>query len=503
MKNTKKIVGILLAIVMVLSLSIPATAASITIQGTTTTPTAGHTYTVYQVFTGTKVTTDDGYDMLTNVKYGTNYTPGTTKVGDSVSTADLEAIEDAQAFAADIYNNRLLEGTAVATLNEANSWKAEGLADGYYMIIDATKVSDLPSGDSLSAYIVQILDDVTIAPKSTTTTVDKTVGDINDTTDDEIIWSDSADHDIGDIVPFEITATLEPNISLYKAYELTFHDTMSEGLTYNNDVKVFLGEKEITEYFNITAAPDAYGNTLLTISCDDVKQAGAEGSSQITVKYTATLNEDAIVGPTGNTNEVYAEFSNDPNSNGTGITEEDTVIVFTYKTIVNKTDADGKPLAGAEFTLYKFYKTLPEGAADYEVETSEDGISTLGYWLPLSAVVAAEGTEFSFNGLDDGDYKLVETKTPEGYNTIDPIEFTITAEHTIEGLESLTGIGENGFELTADLAAGSLETDVVNNRGTELPETGGIGTTLFTFFGAILVLGAGVLLITKKRMSVA
>ena len=154
--------------------------------------------------------------------------------------------------------------------------------------------------------------------------------------------------------------------------------------------------------------------------------------------------------------------------------------------IVNKVDGEGAPLTGAEFTLEKYNK-----------ETGE--------WEAITAVKNDEGTTFTFSGLDDGKYRLTETKTPAGYNSIAPIEFTITAEHDVladdPALTSLSGNATTGeITFTSSTAEGSLSTNVVNKAGSTLPETGGIGTTIFYVLGAVLVVGAGVVLVIKKRM---
>ena len=230
----------------------------------------------------------------------------------------------------------------------------------------------------------------------------------------------------------------------------------------------------------------------MTVSSDDVKALGAGDNSVITVEYTATLNENAVLGSAGNLNNVYLEYSNNPNkseagNNETGNTPADKVIVFTYKTIINKVDGEDKPLTGAEFTLEKYNK-----------ETDE--------WEAIAVVKNDEGTTFTFSGLDDGDYRLTETKTPAGYNTIEPIEFTITAEHDVlsdnPALTSLSGNATTGeITFTSSTTEGSLSADVVNKAGSTLPETGGMGTTIFYILGGLLVLFAVVLLVSKKRMS--
>ena len=176
------------------------------------------------------------------------------------------------------------------------------------------------------------------------------------------------------------------------------------------------------------------------------------------------------------------EFSNNPNSTQgleKGETPEDKVIVFTYKAIVNKKDSSKKPLAGAEFTLYKKY--------------GEE-------WKEVKKVVAKseDGTTFTFTGLDDGVYKLEETKVPAEYNTMAPIEFKIEATHDELSdnpeLKTLTGNKLTGEVLfTPDTDTGTLETDVINYKGSELPETGGMGTTVLYAAGTVMILAAAAL----------
>ena len=151
------------------------------------------------------------------------------------------------------------------------------------------------------------------------------------------------------------------------------------------------------------------------------------------------------------------------------------------------------PLTGAEFTLEKFVAD-ENGAETYK------GVK--GNWVAKTVVKNDEGTTFTISGLDDGEYRLKETTTPAGYNTIDDIYFTITATHDEDStLTVLTGIDSTGkITFIPNVSEGSLMTDVVNLPGATLPTTGGMGTTLFYVVGAILALGAGVLLVTKRRM---
>ena len=196
---------------------------------------------------------------------------------------------------------------------------------------------------------------------------------------------------------------------------------------------------------------------------------------------------------------MHLEYSNNPEQEGsTGHTPDDTVIVFTYQTTINKVDKDKNPLEGAEFTLEKFYKNESNGE-----------------WRSITKVNNGSSTVFEFAGLDDGYYRLTETTHPEGYNPIDPIYFTTTAEHELlsdnPGLISLRATETTEQHTNKEAGSitftstneddGILTTNVVNKKGSLLPETGGIGTTIFYIVGVVLVLGAGVLLVTKKRMN--
>ena len=183
------------------------------------------------------------------------------------------------------------------------------------------------------------------------------------------------------------------------------------------------------------------------------------------------------------------EYSNNPKGTGTGRTPWDNVIVFTYKVVVNKVDQAGHPLDGAQFTLTK------------KTKNGTDVVKTMDVNTTL--------TQFTLSGLDDGEYTLTETVTPAHYNTISPITFTVNADHTITWgaesrdsiLTSLSGNTASGeITFTSSKTDGTLTTNVINNIGTTLPGTGGIGTTIFYVIGGGLMVAAAILLITKKRM---
>ncbi|MGT2753995.1 isopeptide-forming domain-containing fimbrial protein [Streptococcus ovis] len=477
MKRLKLIFATLVAVLVAFASAqnVSADTYTITVDGAID----GHTYEAYQIFKG-----DLSGDTLSNITWGNGVSPaGQAALGDARTKAEtLTDTAKAEAFAKELapyLQNAIAANGATITAPEA----------GYYLIKD--KDGSLNDTDkSYTSYILEVVKDVTVKPKADVPTVQKKVKDTNDTTGETSNWQDSADHDFNDKVPFQLTATLPSNYTAYKTYYLEFADTMSKGLTFDQaSVKVTVdGVAVDASKYAITTS--AAGFSLSFADLKTVVPAATAGS-EVVVEYEATLNENAVIGSTGNPNEVQLIYSNDPNYTGggdkepKGKTPKDKVIVFTYKTVVNKVDKDKKPLAGAEFTLFKKLKDGSE--------------------KEIKVVVAEEGTQFAFNGLDDGDYVLRETKAPAGYNKISDITFTIVATHDETADEpKLTDLNGNAVSgeitFTKDVTAGSLTTDVVNNKGSELPSTGSTGTTILYVVGAILAIGAGVLLVTKKRM---
>ncbi|MDD6366753.1 MAG: isopeptide-forming domain-containing fimbrial protein, partial [Stecheria intestinalis] len=340
-------------------------------------------------------------------------------------------------------------------------------------------------------FIVQVVGDTEATVKSGVPTVEKKVKDTNDSTGKTSDWQDSADADINDDVEYQITGTMPSNIADYTTYKYMFTDTMSKGLTYTaKNAKITIGDKDVTDSFEEVVTTKDDGSTVVTWTCNNLK--GIDGvtldkDTTVVVTYSAMLNKDAVIGSAGNPNTVNLTYSNNPNDGGkgeTGKTPDDKNIVFTYKVVVNKVDQDKKSLKGAAF---KLEKKQPNGT-----------------YKEVGSFTAGEETTFTFSGLDDGNYQLTETTTPTGYNTITPIEFTISATHDTEGadpkLTELSGNATSGeAEFTPDKDAGSLTTDVVNKKGSTLPSTGGIGTTIFYVAGCAMVVLAGVMITARKK----
>ena len=478
----KKLKFILAAIVTLLVTFVggKAYAYTITINGETD----GHTFEAYQIFKG-----DLNDSTLSNIQWGTGVNQFTFNGSDNAAKI-AEGLTESNAVefskeAAKHLKQPTASGSSSIEVSEA----------GYYLIKDKDNSLTGKDGKAYTAYILKVIKDETVKPKADVPSVIKKVKDTNDTTGETTDWQDSADYDFGDKVPFQLTATLpKTNFDKYQTYYLEFSDTLSKGLEFNADsLTVKVGESVLTAgQYKITTEKDtATGATKLSVVITDVKALGGTAGGKVTVDYTATLTTDAVIGAKGNPNEVELIYSNNPNENGTGKpkdtgkTPKDTVIVFTYKTVVNKVDQNNQPLTGAEFTLFKKMKDGTEKA--------------------VSVVKNDAGTQFTFKGLDDGEYVLKETVTPAGYNTIKPITFKVVATHDVESdtpkLTDLNGEKVSGnINFSKNVDEGSLTTQVENKKGSILPSTGSIGTTVLYVAGSVLVVAAGILLVTKKRM---
>ena len=377
----------------------------------------------------------------------------------------------------------------------------DSIAQGYWMFADVTALTG-NEANSLVMVDTKGQDALTITSKTALPTVEKKVKDIEDSEDNNILdnaWHDSADHDIGDTVPFKLTGTLPSNAQYYTSFKMVFHDTLSSGLTLNDgSVKVYMYDtkhkadvdtdlndyaKDVTANFVVTTTGLTDGCTF-EVGCENVFAiSGVTKDTAFVVYYEATLNEGAAIGVAGNPNKVCLEFSNNPYDDGTGKTEEDKVTVFTYQLVINKTDSHNHELEGAGFKLYK--KNL---AGDYVL---------LGDELKGTGM-----TTFTWTGLDDGDYKLEESTVPAGYNKMSDIVFSISAVHSeTDGNPTLISL-DGGLMGTGVVDTGAITKDIVNNTGTVLPETGAQGTIMFATFGTILVVVACVFMVTRKKMSI-
>ena len=460
--------------------------------------TNGHTYTAYRVFAGdldeegtlSNITWGNGVDgtaLLTALKADATYGDAFKDCNNASDVAKvLDGFDDKSTEIAAIAK---IIGAKKATAAGSGTTSISGLAAGYYLIVDTTAENSMPDGNTYSDFMLEVVKSVEVTAKDTTTTSNKKVKDINDSVANSLTeWQDSADYDVNDDVPFKLTGTVASDYDKYSTYYFAFHDVESAGLTFKPEtVKVYVDGTEISEGY-VVKTEDLEDNCTFEVVFDDLKAVeSVQAGSVITVEYQSTLNENAVMGSAGNPNTSHIEFSNNPNGTQHGKTPDDTVIVFTYKVVVNKVDENNQPLNGAGFTLYKK--------------------NTAGQYVAVGSELKGDDmTTFTWERLDDGDYKLSETTTPTGKNTIADILFTIDANHVTESdsptLESLSGDVTSGeAEFTAVTTAGSLTTDVINQSGSTLPSTGGIGTTIFYVLGGLLVAGAGIVLVARKKAS--
>lgn len=565
MKIAKRIASLLLALAMVFTLAIsvsaltevPADTGSILVKDNNSVLASQKTFDAYKVL-DLKAYADDSGEIVTYEYtvpasladfYATRYNLDKTASDfDMKVRAGIDAEDDLYAFARDV----VAACTAAAYTGNPveNGYLFNGLPLGYYAIVDSTA-----QGEYVKPVSAIILDTATpnveIEVKAEKPPIDKNIDDDNDlnTTDDRVDANEAA---IGDTITYVIESKV-PDMTGYNKYFFIMKDTMSKGLDYTNNMTVKVGDKTLTEdEYELTVVENEDGTTSMKIVFKNFLQYNTEEfiGKAIEVSYTARLNEDAEINRTPNTNEVYLEYSNDPDVEYNGENEpneEDkelpplgetpvvTVETFTTTLEIVKTDAIGNRLQGAEFSITgetinivriekeeyvlnangthwklkdgSFTTTDPNNTIDgapvdkttyesltdkYEKVTNVTFEEKTGETITVTASVGEDGT-LRFEGLPAGKYTITETKAPEGYNILtESLEVTInwdkaSHEFTYEGAVDNNGVAR---------------ITIVNQAGDELPSTGGIGTTLFYVFGGTLVLAAVVLLVTKKRMAV-
>lgn len=492
MKLFKKFASFILAFAMVMAIAMPSVVkaegnGSITITGAK----SGHIFEAYQIFAGDL--SEDG-KSLSNITWGSGVTEaGKTEFGNAQDKArSLESNRPAAVTFANAVSKYLNTASGTRSVVEGENYKINNLTPGYYLVKDQ---DDSVSGqDSYTKFILEVVgNDMSAKVKSSVPTSEKKVKDTNDFTGKTTGWQDSADYDIGDEVPFQLTGHVATDYNEYNsAYQLVFHDTLSNGLTFNaSSVKVYVNDNTdpVTADMYTITNPTTDGHSF-DVTIHDVKALGQD-ISKVRVEYTAKLNDNAAIGSAGNPNTMYMEFSNNPNSTqggSKGQTPEDKVIVFTYKTVINKINSSHQPLTGAAF---KLEKVLENGSTELVKEYKITDVDR-------------DRTSFEFTGLDDGKYILTETETPDGYNTMHPITFSIVASHDTASanptLTELNGDKVSGeIEFATNINEGTLTANVVNYKGSELPNTGGMGTTILYAAGVILILAAGAFLLMQKK----
>ena len=563
MKALKKSLALLLALMMVLALGTTAFAAesySITVKNPNTSISmAGNTYSAYKLF---NVTYSDVTETSGNYAYTVTeeFKDFEYTVGDN--TYEGESLINYLATLSD--NAEALDTFAEAALKYAkdNSITAAGSVTAGEGATEAT-ISVPSAGYYLVAGSATAPDNQTVVAACSLTTTDPTA-EVTVKADvpsiekkivegDTLVPANTAS--IGDTVTFQLSSKV-PNMKGYEKYFFVMNDTLSEGLTYNgNDtMTVKIGDTTLTRDTDYTV--EANGQNI-TIIFKNFIQYKDQADTAVTVTYSATLNEKANLSPTeGNPNTVTLTYSNNPNETGsgtpenpdkpgegdaTGTTPQSQTKTYVTGIKINKVDgADNtKKLAGAKFSISgtaltvvltntEMFKASESGTwymlkdgtyteegptddntASYDSTTQKyekvtvvtkdtvaTEINTVGY-------TNAQGV-LTFAGLNAGEYVITELVAPSGYNLLkDSITITITenADFSNANWTVTEKVGDKDAKTLSAGADNLFSFTVENNSGTELPSTGGMGTTLFYILGGLLVVGAGVVLVTKKRMS--
>lgn len=548
MKKFKKLNAVITATLMAAALSVPM-ASSLSVSAATgdnsITVKAGNdkmthsAVAAYQVFAGTYNDADSNL-TITGWGDGINVTAFITAIkadatiGSSFAGEITNDAAGAQAVADIVgkWTDNSDEAKAFAKLAVANAATKSGtysegvisgIADGYYVMADesAATATD-PTGSAFTLGLLQVVggENVEVTTKIDYPTVVKKVQE-DDKTDDGGYgagFNDVADWDANTDVPFKIIATMPSNIDEYDHYYMNFTDTLDDTFGNPENIVVTAGTKTLVKDTDYKIETTGNDMNIVIMDLKGVDGLTVNDKTTVTVTYTAKLNVSganlAIIGRNGQENKVKLEYSNNPNKTGdgssapddTGETPEDKVIVFTYELDITK--IDGATKATIENAQFKLGNDKNQWAT-----VNEDGYFTGWVDNEASATVLKSDANgiFKVIGLDDGSYKLKELNWSEEYNIPETAFEAVIDANTlftqddyanasaalIELTGSVNGKDDTGANADDGIVAGTIE----NNKGTTLPSTGGIGTTLFYVGGGCVVALAGVALITKKRMN--
>ena len=554
----KKLTALLLALMMVLCVGLTAYAAeptgSITLKDSPTVPVAGKTFNAYKVMDATMIDPADpskgvSYTVPAAMAdfYAARYTveKSAPDFNEKV-VAGINAEEDLFVFARDILAAakaaQIVPGTVTAS-SDAHQVTIDNLPLGYYV------VEDVGAAAPISALILDTAGNVDVAIKADKPVIDKKIDGDTDTDPSTDGLVDTNTAAIGDKIPYKLT-TKVPDMTGYRKYFFVVTDVLSAGLTCNNDVTVTIdGQSLSSEQYEVTFSTAESGETTVQIVFKDFIQHKASAGQPIVINYSATLNEKAVIGVEGNPNKVNLEYSNNPNTDAhgtpenpdipgeddvTGKTPDEVTKTFVTDLELIKVNEQDQRLTGAEFELSgtrlntvlitrEVFTQSPDGtwyllkdgtyteqqpsdktAGQYESteikyvkETKTETVEHSDH-VHYKGTVGSDGV-LRFTGLAAGEYEITELKAPNGYNLLkEPIRVVIRCQ--LPGDASGNCVWEVD-EPAAASETGLITLKVVNKTGTELPSTGGIGTTVFYVLGAVLILGAGVLLIVRKRMA--
>lgn len=475
MKRVKRVLALLAAFALVLAMAVPAWAEGNTGSITVEKAKAGETYSIYKIFdvvsydtsvSPSKIVykvTSEWKDFFAIGNAGVMYI--TLDKNDQVSKTSLEASNAADFAKAAIEwaNTKKIKATASEVAGEKGVTFTD-VADGYYLV--NTSLGALCSLNNVTG------NNALVSEKNSVPSVEKKVKNGS-------VYDDSNSAKIGDTVDYQTTITITGNVK-----NVVLHDKMEKGLTFdNNSVKVMVdnGDVAVSNY-TLTTSNLSDGCTF-EIEFKDDYIANLPAGTQIIVTYSASLNENAVIGTTGNKNDTWLKYGN-----GGSVTDETKTCSYSFDLV--KTDNSNKLLAGAQFELYTNKNctdkvALVKDGNDYRVASATEKATTN---FTSAVIVSNDTSKITVNGLKgETSYWLKEIKAPEGYNELEePYKFIMGADNMSATLNG-TQWGDGGVH-------------VINNAGTVLPSTGGMGTTVFYVVGGGLMAVAVVLLVTKKRM---